>query len=242
MLQGANGKLLFRANADPSGAEVSGMSGDERIIYGLIQQSSSQGVWIKDLKYKSNLHQNVIAKIVKTLEARKLVKAVKSVKHATRKVYMLYDVQPSRDVTGGPWFTDSELDSDFIESLTNLIYRYILSRSFPSSSSSVSNSSAAMTATDPLYSLDYVGYPNVLNVLKFIKEAKITSTELLLEDINCLLDVLIYDGKIERVVNVGAGNAIMYKATKPKKELNDVISSVPCGNCPVRISINTACI
>ena len=30
---------------------------------------------------------------------------------------MLYNLQPSIDVTGGPWFTDSELDTEFIETL-----------------------------------------------------------------------------------------------------------------------------
>lgn len=39
---------------------------------------------------------------------------------------MLMELTPSVEVTGGPWFTDQELDVDFVEQLTNQCYKYIL--------------------------------------------------------------------------------------------------------------------
>ena len=53
------------------------------------------------------------------------MKAIKSVKHPTRKLYMLMELTPSVEVTGGPWFTDQELDVEFVEHLTNTCYKYI---------------------------------------------------------------------------------------------------------------------
>lgn len=41
---------------------------------------------------------------------------------------MLYDVTPSSEVTGGAWYTDQELDTDFIETLAVTCYKYIYSR------------------------------------------------------------------------------------------------------------------
>lgn len=65
--------------------------------------ASFPGIWTKDLKHKSNLQQPQVAKILKTLESRKLVKSVKSVTSGNKKLYMLFELEPSREVTGGAW-------------------------------------------------------------------------------------------------------------------------------------------
>lgn len=44
-----------------------------------------------------------INKCLKALEQRKLIKAVKSVASSNRKVYMLFELEPSREITGGAW-------------------------------------------------------------------------------------------------------------------------------------------
>ena len=44
-----------------------------------------------------------VTRILKTLEGRGLVKNVKSVQHANRKVYMLAELEPAREITGGAW-------------------------------------------------------------------------------------------------------------------------------------------
>lgn len=41
---------------------------------------------------------------------------------------MLYHLQPSTDITGGPWFSENELDVEFIEELSKITHRYILSK------------------------------------------------------------------------------------------------------------------
>eukprot|EP00983_Pelagomonas_calceolata_P107177 1159315-Pelagomonas_calceolata.AAC.7 len=55
------------------------------------------------MKARTNLPQPHITKILKTLEARKLVKSVKNVNNPSRKVYMAYELEPSRELTGGAW-------------------------------------------------------------------------------------------------------------------------------------------
>ena len=44
-----------------------------------------------------------VTRILKTLEGRGLVKNVKSVQHANRKVYMLSELEPASEITGGAW-------------------------------------------------------------------------------------------------------------------------------------------
>jgi transcription initiation factor IIE alpha subunit len=65
------------------------------------------GIWTKDLKSRTNLQQTHITKILRTLDQRKLIKSVKSVASANRKVYMAFEVEPAREITGGAWSVGS---------------------------------------------------------------------------------------------------------------------------------------
>ena len=68
------------------------------------QRSTCAGIWPKDLRKRTGLSQPIVARAIKTLESRQLVKAVKSVNYANRKYYMLFDMEPSQQVTGGAWW------------------------------------------------------------------------------------------------------------------------------------------
>ena len=61
------------------------------------------GLWTKDMKHKTNLQQAQVTKILKQLESRKLVKAIKPVNQPSKKFYMLFDLEPAREITGGAW-------------------------------------------------------------------------------------------------------------------------------------------
>lgn len=41
----------------------------------------------------------------------------------TRKIYMLAGIQPSVELTGGPWFTDNELDTELVEQLKKIVHK-----------------------------------------------------------------------------------------------------------------------
>lgn len=45
--------------------------------------------------------------------------------NSTRKVYMLSHLEPSTEITGGPWFSDNELDIEFIEEICKTCYKYV---------------------------------------------------------------------------------------------------------------------
>jgi hypothetical protein len=62
-----------------------------------------KGVWTKDLKIRTNLGQQQLSKIFKALEARGLIKSIKAVTNPTRKLVMLAELEPSKEVTGGAW-------------------------------------------------------------------------------------------------------------------------------------------
>ena len=47
------------------------------------------------------------------------------VEYPTRKIYMLSHLEPSSAITGGPWYTDNELDTEFIKQLMDACLGFI---------------------------------------------------------------------------------------------------------------------
>ncbi|PAK71733.1 hypothetical protein B8W95_13235, partial [Staphylococcus pasteuri] len=43
----------------------------------------------------------------------------------TRKIYMLTGIAPSVELTGGPWFTDNELDVELVETLKRVVRKFL---------------------------------------------------------------------------------------------------------------------
>lgn len=206
------------------------MEGDEKIVYQCIKAADNKGIWTKDLKLRTNLHQTVITKVLKNLEGRKIIKAVKSVKNSTRKVYMLASLEPSQEITGGPWFSENELDTEFIEELCKVCLRFIGSKSIPGKPGHI-------------YAADYAGYPTLEQIHRFLGESKVTSADLGTEDVSMLLDRLIFDGLLERVVWAGPRESriidddeddeIYVYRTVNAALPDSLMASVPCGQCPV---------
>ncbi|ODV74542.1 DNA-directed RNA polymerase III subunit C34 [Cyberlindnera jadinii NRRL Y-1542] len=189
-----NGELRFQAVDPQEAAKRSNMSADEAMIYSHIEASGREGIWTKTIKARTNLHQHIVLRSLKSLESQRYIKVVKSVKFPTRKIYMLYHLTPSIEVTGGPWFTDGELDSEFVDSLLTIIWRFVTGKTFPKvfqTEMSLSN--------NPLYAPSYKNYCTVVEILEFISKSQVTSEELIENDIRSLCEVLVYDDKFEKV-------------------------------------------
>ena len=88
----------------------------------------NRGIWTRDIKSATNIPQHQLAKTLKTLEQRNLIKSVRSVTSKSKKLYMLYDATPTKDITGGPWYTDQEFDHEFIEELHSYIVQIVSSK------------------------------------------------------------------------------------------------------------------
>eukprot|EP00877_Chromochloris_zofingiensis_P008185 jgi/Chrzof1/361/Cz01g13040.t1 len=106
----ASGKLsLFQNGTDlvyktaVKDVKTKGLNPEELLVYQVIKQAGNTGVWTKDMKIRTNLAQPQITKILKALEGRHLIKSVKNVNNPSRKLYMLAELEPSREITGGAW-------------------------------------------------------------------------------------------------------------------------------------------
>jgi len=231
--------LVCKAVASDVVEMAASLEGDEKIVYQCIKAADDKGIWTKDLKSRTNLHQTVITKVLKSLENRRIIKAVRSVKNSTRKVYMLASLEPSAELTGGPWFSENELDVEFIEELCRVCLRYVSTKSVsprPGHILPPGSSSAGFASLDQVH--------------RFLRDSKVSSAELGTEDVAMLLERLVFDGQLETVVRTGGpvrpsriiddddlddgedDDIYVYRAVRSALP-ESLMAAVPCGQCPV---------
>lgn len=198
-------ELRFQAILVSETKKLTQMTDDEQMLYSYIEALGREGIWTKTLKAKTNLHQHIVMRSLKLLENQRYIKLIKSVKYPTRKIYMLYNLQPSIDVTGGPWFTDLELDTDFIDSLSMVVWRYIANETFPS----VFKAERHHNVVQSVYPASHTGFASLDSVVEFVAVKDITTVKLATNDIRSICELLVYDDKIELVKDT----ADVYKAT-----------------------------
>ncbi|KAJ8515966.1 hypothetical protein ONZ45_g6644 [Pleurotus djamor] len=188
--------LVFRGVSKNELDATKDLTAEEALVYSHIQGSKNEGIWTKQLNVKTNLHRTVIDRCIKTLVQKSMIKRVPSVQHPTRKIYMVEGLEPSIALTGGPWYTDNELDTEFIKLLMNACLRFIQEKSFPKRRNS-SHSQDTDTALYPISNAPE--YPTAQNIRTFLKQSRITDTDLSVEHVEMLLNVLVLDGEIEKV-------------------------------------------
>lgn len=95
-------------------------------MYQIIEDSGNKGIWIRDIRFKSNLPNKQISKVLKTLESKKLIKSVKCVSAVRKKVYMLFDIMPDESLTGGAWYSnEQEFETEFVDVLNLKCLHYL---------------------------------------------------------------------------------------------------------------------
>jgi DNA-directed RNA polymerase III subunit RPC6 len=170
---------------------------DEKLIYSIIKESGNKGIWVRDITVKTNLKATVLNKILKGLESKKLIKAVTSVNASKKKVYMLFDLEPDRSLTGGSWYNGKEFESEFVEILNEQCYLYLLSKKSKASKTFLATKKS--TIIDPI-AVRNASYATTKEITDYIRNLGISRVELSLDDIECVLNTLVFDGKIERTV------------------------------------------
>mmetsp|Transcript_21007 Transcript_21007/g.43823 ORF Transcript_21007/g.43823 Transcript_21007/m.43823 type:complete len:303 (-) Transcript_21007:44-952(-) len=165
---------------------------EEEFVYQCIARAGDRGLWTKDIKIQSGLPANTLTKIYKTLEGRMAIKTVKSITSKSKKMYMLYDLEPAKELTGGPWYTDQDFDHQFIDELRT----YCLTRIDNSESQSVAEITTQLE-------------------LDAISKVKLTKT-----DVKQLLRTLELDGQVEAFSEGGENRYRTMKPNSDKEKSN----------------------
>uniref|UniRef100_A0A915Q7C3 DNA-directed RNA polymerase III subunit RPC6 n=1 Tax=Setaria digitata TaxID=48799 RepID=A0A915Q7C3_9BILA len=208
MLPGqAAGSFILRLR---KGTQIANATHEEQLIYSLIEESGKKGIWIRDIRDRTGLSQTQMRKVLKVLEQRKLAIGT------TKKCYMLYDMVADESLTGGTFYSDQQLDSQFVETLAHICVAMLQSkRKF----------SEDNHKHDPAAAREFA-FVRSTEVTQFIREKGVCRVQLNTPDIESILSVALLDGLIERRAD-GMYRALMAKITRCAP------SVCPCIHCPV---------
>lgn len=102
---------------------------EQSMVYEMIDDAGADGIWSRTLKARLGMHDSVLKQHLKFLESKAFIKDMKSVEHPNKKMYIKASLRPSDKATGGPWYTDSNLDEAFIQELLKVVFDYITKES-----------------------------------------------------------------------------------------------------------------
>ncbi|XP_022913984.1 DNA-directed RNA polymerase III subunit RPC6 [Onthophagus taurus] len=211
---------LFYKYKDPSKKTVNkGADNEEKVVYKIIEEAGCIGIWIRDIRFKSNLNMTQLNKVLKSLETKKIIKAVKSVSAGKKKVYMLYDLEPDNSVTGGAWYQDQDFESEFVDVLNQQCHRFLSERL----------EEALKQGGGPLLVRNR-SYVSMNDVHKFISELGISKVQLTVEDLESILYTLVLDNKAERILN--PKGLYLYRAVNSFLKMPGIVKA-SCGICPI---------
>lgn len=205
-----------RPETDPPG-----LVDAERVILNSIKNKKDLGIWVRDIKLDTKLTDHVVNKSLKSLIAKKLVKEVVNIQNKGKKHYMAVEFEPSKEITGGEWYIDGNLDKELISVLQKLCLRYMR---------------AQRVAT-------------LQGVHNDLKKNQAVNFELSAQQVTEILNSMVLDDEIIEVKSTGLGDyhsipigTICYRVASSagvaKRTKVGVFASTPCGACP-RISMCT---
>lgn len=187
-----------------------GLDASDRLVYDVIAKSGTAGVTKRDVRLRTNIRNAGEGKqIIDQLMARRLVKEVKSVQARHKRVYVLAELDPSPQHTGGPWYNDDQhYDDEFIDAIYARILAFLKHR-------------------------PHASYTSVQEVTAYLASIKLSNEPLSVDDIRTLMTTMLYDGVIEQRLPVQDYSLDDHFRTVVTTPSVDNLSSVPCGGCPL---------
>lgn len=125
VLKSSQGKLIWKYQDVETVMKFQGLQQDDLLVYQTIEKSGTTGIWLKDIRFHTNLPPHVVNRCLKTLEGKNLIKSVKSIQMKNRRLYMLFELEPSKDVSGGSWYQDGEFNEELIGQLRRTCAAFI---------------------------------------------------------------------------------------------------------------------
>jgi len=193
-----------------------GLSTNELLVYQKIEEAKTKGLFQRDLKSRTGItNPNTIRTIIEKLMKRKLIKDFTSVHTGKKKMYILAELEPSAELTGGNWYTAGELDMDLVETSSKLALHFFKSRARRGGS--------------------------VQEVRDFIKGKGVITCELSIEEMLQLVETLVYDSKVEPVNKDACGippEERTFRALNQPTRSLEHFTCLPSAVCPMATAGN----
>jgi len=196
--------LTYRLRGSAAVERLSDLTNEQLLVLQVVERAENAGVWLRDIKNATSMQQQTLNKALKVLQSRKLVKTVKSVQQKTKKLYMAYDLVPTREVSGGPWYTDQEFDHEFVEGIKRFVTKFVAEKR----------------------------HATLGEIHGALAKSRISTVPLAPSDVELVVDTLICDARLEHMyLRTASSRALHYKIAKPAVDVSWV-NQIPTGACP----------
>ena len=206
----------YRHASSSDASRLSGLSAADLVIYQMIAKEGNRGIWIRDLRRRSQLTAVEVPRALKALMGRRLVKAERSIEGKNKKVYMLYDLEPAKEVKGSSWYGGGEFDAEFIDALRSASLAFI---------GDADDGDAGRS---------------VQEVSDFLRSTGAFHVQCSVEEMELVLNALVLDGLLTSNGPEAGGGGLgkgkrgtLYRVQRGGAFVSDVVH-VPCVLCPVR--------
>lgn len=225
IIETSGGDVIFKYRSEKEALKFRDLTKEEIAVYEVVIQSGNSGISTIDIKIKLKIDNTTyVNKILTKLSKKFLIKSLKVLNTRNKKVWIGFDVEPSTEITGGIWCNDQEFDNDKVSVFCEKC-------------------------------LEYIGRQNQISrkeLLFFAKTLNLEQkfSEIKEDDIQKIINILIFDGKIEPIfpVNIDVrflGNKYALLLDKGNPELesvryrrikeynrNNIFEYLPCFVCP----------
>ncbi len=199
--------IVFVAISDDMALKFAELSEEHRTVYKLISDASTSGIWAKELATKSKIPAGTLARLTKTLEHRKLIKQITPAQYRSRKVWMLYELEPASELSGGSWYKDGQIDSELITRLRTATWEYI------------------SNCAEPVSSED---------IQRFLATQSLSRS---IESVEAIIRTLVLDRELTQIEAQSLKGRPTYVVRRKSNILefsHSFYSGIPCVGCPVR--------
>ncbi|XP_046631389.1 DNA-directed RNA polymerase III subunit RPC6-like [Daphnia pulicaria] len=143
---------------------------------------------------------------------------------------MLFEFQSDRTVTGGSWYSEGEFESELVDILNQQCYRILQQKA----------EAAKLKAMDGPLIVRIASFLSSKEICQMISDLNIVKVNLTVEEIEAILETLVYDRKIEmRMVSDGDEQIKTYRTVETLLSSAGVVR-IPCGVCPIIVKCGTA--
>jgi len=200
--------IIYKYQDPAMAKKFAGLEKEDMDVFAIVSNSKTSGVTSAEIRPKTGKSPQIITKILKKLEKKGVIKAVKSVHAKNRNLWILAELEPTEEITGGIWYRNNEFDKDLIDALYDKAFHYIASQAQQEASKK--------------------------EIGVFLRSSGMGDLDLKDEHIQSIINILIYDDKIEEVPTGNKANP-HYKISDWDKcfPTPPVITLTPCGTCPL---------
>ncbi|KAI3804597.1 hypothetical protein L1987_26272 [Smallanthus sonchifolius] len=194
---------------------ASGLAEFDQAVLNIIKSKGESAIAKRNLQQEANLSGPIITKCINNLKSLSLIKEIP---HAQLNVkcYIATEFKPSNTVTGGEWYLDGKLDTQFIDQLKGICLKIV--------------KQLKVTTAEGVY--------------EFFKKYRLTNADCTSQQISEILRTMVLENLIIEVKSTGHGHGeyhlipvgnVCYRC--PVGNLNQglergAMALIPCGVCP----------